>query len=253
MKETIYTIPLMDAFNAKDECPFCFLEREAEQHAIEFILGSGASYMEDDIRADTDKNGFCRHHYKMMYDYGNRLGASLILGTHFKKLNEELKKQIEDFKPQKTSFFNRMKKTNLRMMESSTNIGHWVDEKLSTCYVCDHFHSNYERYLDTFFDMYKSNPEFAKLFQESKGFCLPHFKDLVETAEKKLNDKQKESFYPVSPDGRKYEAAGGRSKLVCSQERLSEQRQRLGKFPRQRAAMYAESGRRISCRPCIQD
>lgn len=76
MKESIYTIPLMDAFNAKDECPFCFLEREAEQHAIEFILGAGASYMEDDIRADTDKNGFCRHHYKMMYDYGNRLGAS---------------------------------------------------------------------------------------------------------------------------------------------------------------------------------
>lgn len=197
MKESIYTIPLMDAFNAKDECPFCFLEREAEQHAIEFILGAGASYMEDDIRADTDKNGFCRHHYKMMYDYGNRLGASLILGTHFKKLNEELKKQVEEFKPQKTSFLNRMKKTNLSMMESTTNIGHWVDEKLSICYVCDHFRSNYERYLDTFFDMYKSNPDFAKLFQESKGFCLPHFKDLVETAEKKLNDKQKESFYPV--------------------------------------------------------
>ena len=28
MKETVATIPLMDAFHAKDECPFCFLERE---------------------------------------------------------------------------------------------------------------------------------------------------------------------------------------------------------------------------------
>lgn len=34
MKETIATIPLMNAFHADDECPFCYLEREAEQHAI---------------------------------------------------------------------------------------------------------------------------------------------------------------------------------------------------------------------------
>ena len=48
MKETIATIPLMNAFHADDECPFCYLEREAEQHAISFILGS--AYMEDAIR-----------------------------------------------------------------------------------------------------------------------------------------------------------------------------------------------------------
>ena len=40
MKENISTIPLMDAFHADDECPFCYLEREAEQHAVSFILGS---------------------------------------------------------------------------------------------------------------------------------------------------------------------------------------------------------------------
>ena len=78
MKESIHTIPLTDAFKAEDECPFCYLEREAEQHAISFALGSGASYMEDDVRAETDAMGFCRHHYKMMYDYGNRLGSGLI-------------------------------------------------------------------------------------------------------------------------------------------------------------------------------
>ena len=50
MKEKIYTIPLMDAFKAEDECPFCFIERNLEQHAIDFVLGSGASYMEDDVR-----------------------------------------------------------------------------------------------------------------------------------------------------------------------------------------------------------
>ena len=76
MRENIATIPLVDAFKADGECPFCHLEREAEQHAISFILGS--AYMEDDIREKTDTTGFCRHHFKMMYDYGNR---PPVLGT----------------------------------------------------------------------------------------------------------------------------------------------------------------------------
>lgn len=84
MKENIATIPLMNAFGAKDECPFCYLEREAEQHAVSFILGS--AYMEDDIRMQTDATGFCRHHYKMMYDYGNRPWKCSDLKHAFKKV-----------------------------------------------------------------------------------------------------------------------------------------------------------------------
>ena len=84
MKEQLYTIPLMDAFREKDECPFCFIHRSLEQHAIDFTLGSGASYMEDDIRFQTDKAGFCKDHYQKMFLYGNRLGSALILETHLK-------------------------------------------------------------------------------------------------------------------------------------------------------------------------
>ena len=105
MRENIATIPLIDAFKADGECPFCHLEREAEQHAISFILGS--AYMEDDIREKTDTTGFCRHHFKMMYDYGNRLGNALILSTHLKKLNAEL--TIKSFKTHKKNRCNRSK------------------------------------------------------------------------------------------------------------------------------------------------
>ena len=34
MKEHIDTIPVNDAFNSGDECPFCYLERKAEQSTI---------------------------------------------------------------------------------------------------------------------------------------------------------------------------------------------------------------------------
>lgn len=97
MKEQLYTIPLMDAFREKDECPFCFIHRSLEQHAIDFTLGSGASYMEDDIRFQTDKAGFCKDHYQKMFLYGNRLGSALILETHLKKLTKDLKEQMEHY------------------------------------------------------------------------------------------------------------------------------------------------------------
>ena len=55
MKEQLYTIPLNDAVNAQDECPFCFIHRSIEQDLLDFVLGSGSSYMEADIREQTDK------------------------------------------------------------------------------------------------------------------------------------------------------------------------------------------------------
>ena len=123
MKEQIYTIPLMDAFNAGDECPFCFIERNLEQHAMDFVLGAGASYMEDDIRAETDKAGFCREHYKKMFEYGNRLGCGLILTTHFKKKNEELKQQIKIFSPQKLLCSAILKRLSLpRMLQKLLSV-----------------------------------------------------------------------------------------------------------------------------------
>ena len=54
MKEQLYTIPLNDAVNANDECPFCYIERNVEQDLLDYVLGSGSSYMEADMRAITD-------------------------------------------------------------------------------------------------------------------------------------------------------------------------------------------------------
>lgn len=63
MKEQLYTIPLNDAMAANDECPFCFIEQKLEQDLLDFALGSCASYMESDVREQTDKAGFCRYHF----------------------------------------------------------------------------------------------------------------------------------------------------------------------------------------------
>ena len=185
MKEQLYTIPLNDAFKANDECPFCYIERNLEQHAINYVLGSGASYMESDIRSETDNYGFCRTHFKKMYEYGNRLGCGLILSTHIKKKNDELAKQLASYKPTKISPLQRFKKTT----SEQNNVCQWIQEQESQCYICNYYAHTYERYLDTFFELYKKDPEFVKLLKNSKGFCIHHFGDLLKKAEQKLSEK----------------------------------------------------------------
>ena len=86
MREHIDTIPVNEAFASGHECPFCYLERMAEQRAIRYILGPGASYMEPDVRAMTDKQGFCREHFKKMYDFSNQLGSALIMQTYLARV-----------------------------------------------------------------------------------------------------------------------------------------------------------------------
>ena len=93
MKEQIYTIPVNEAFEAGDECPFCHMRRQAEQRAMRYVAGPGASYMEPDVRETTAKVGFCKRHTKALYDYGNPLGAALMLQTHMESLLSELQKE----------------------------------------------------------------------------------------------------------------------------------------------------------------
>ena len=193
MKETLYTIPLTDAFNAHDECPFCFVERDVEQDLLDLVLGSSASYMESDMREMTDKAGFCRPHFQKMFDYGNALGNAWILKTHYMQMQSELDAQIKMFAPGKVSLMNRIKKSDA----PDNNISSWVKEKEASCYICNNFKKTYERYLDTFFFMYKKDGEMKRMIENSKGFCLHHFGDICQRAQYELSDKQKEDFYDL--------------------------------------------------------
>lgn len=193
MKEKLYTMPLTDAFRADEECPFCFIERKLEEHTLDFVLGSGASYMEDDVRAETDAQGFCRTHYRKMYEYGNRLGAGLIMKTHFQKLNQELEKEIKMFAPSRTGFMDRLKKP--KNNAARTSVGAWVKSREESCYICNFYKNSWQRYMDTFFDMYKKDEELKRLFLEGKGLCIPHFGDLVEEADRVLSEKDKKEFF----------------------------------------------------------
>lgn len=193
MKEQIDTIPVNDAFGSDDECPFCWLERKAEQSTIRYVAGPSASYMEPDVRAATDAAGFCTVHMKKLYDYGNTLGSALMLQTHIAGLLSEFESEMEDFQmPGKRGLFAKK-----QPVQEDT----WwqrLERKQHSCFICNRIEHNMRRYVHTFFVMLKDT-QFREKVASSKGFCLKHFARLMETAETELPNAQREWFYNTIP------------------------------------------------------
>lgn len=188
MKEQIDTIPVSEAFEAGDECPFCYLERQAEHRAIRYVIGPGASYMEPDVRAATDSAGFCRYHFKMMYDYGNALGNALVMQTYFVGLLKELDRELDNFVlPEKKGLFSKRSQEELPLLA-------WSREKTGRCFLCDRLAYNRNRYYATFFYMIKEET-FRRKVESGKGFCMEHFAGLLEAAQEKLPNDQRQWFY----------------------------------------------------------
>ena len=188
MRDQIDTIPVSEAFEAGGECPFCHLERQAEQRAMRYTLGPGASYMEPDVRAVTDSRGFCREHFKKMYDYGNSLGNALVMQTYFVGLLKEMEQQTSSFvMPGKRKFLSKQP-------AEETELLRWANEKNSTCFLCEKLTYNMNRYYTTFFYMIK-DASFREKVESGKGFCMHHFAQLLEAAREKLPNAQREWFY----------------------------------------------------------
>ncbi len=194
MKEQIDTIPVNEAFLSGDECPFCYLERQAEQKAIRYVLGPGASYMEPEVREATDARGFCGSHMKKLYDYGNSLGNALIMQTYFVGLIKALDAQLQSYSlPAKKSLFGGKKPP-----AEKKDLAQWLREKQESCYLCEKNAYNMRRYYATFFFLIKDG-EFRGRVESSRGFCVKHLAELLEAAREFLPSAQREWFATTVP------------------------------------------------------
>ena len=61
MKDTIYTIPVTEAYETPCECPLCALEARFENDRVNYYLGP--SLMEPENRIATNDTGFCGKHF----------------------------------------------------------------------------------------------------------------------------------------------------------------------------------------------
>ncbi|NSW89760.1 MAG: ABC transporter substrate-binding protein [Firmicutes bacterium] len=202
MKEQIYTIPVMDAFKEESECPMCILEKNLEDHYIDYVLGP--SLMEPDCRIETNEKGFCRRHFELLYNkQENRLGLGLIIDTHLCEQNKKLKKKHSkkpaSIKRDGGTFM--VKSIFGRFGSRKTPTEAFVDELIeelavleNKCMICDKMDYTMERYLDVIMYLWGKEEEFRKLFNNNKGFCLKHFRQLLEGTKKYLDPRQTPTF-----------------------------------------------------------
>ncbi len=176
MLETIYTIPVNEAFDEADGCPLCLLHRKLEETELDLILG--ASMMEPQTRIQTNEQGFCAEHFSMMLQRKNRLGLALMLESHLDFLRARWKPEGPAAllkKPGSTS------SALARQLETS-------------CYICGRIHEKMEKMVENAVWMWESEEEFRQKTAKQKFFCLPHYRVFLEAGRKQLDRRRFASF-----------------------------------------------------------
>jgi hypothetical protein len=180
--EQIYTIPVNEAFDLVGEkpecgCPICVLYRKLQRDEIDIILG--ASMMEPDIRIKTNEQGFCLNHYNIMLGRKRMLGMGLMMESHL----AEVKKLLDG----KAIFGNRRRAAidSLGQLECD-------------CYVCGRIEKNLSAMVATLVYLWESDGEFRNKFSSAPYFCLPHYRRMLDYAEKKLHKRVFPDFYDAA-------------------------------------------------------
>ena len=180
--EQIYTIPVNEAFDAVAEdsssgCPFCILYRRLQNDELDIILG--ASMMEPDIRIKTNEQGFCHNHYAMMQRRKRMLGIGLMMESHL----AEVEKLVDG-------------KTLLGSKAAASVLS--LGKLESDCYICSRIEKNLSAMNATAVYLWESDFNFRKKFEKAPYFCLPHYRRMIDYAQKKMNKKLFRDFYEAA-------------------------------------------------------
>lgn len=186
MEEKIYTIPVNEAFEKNGECAFCEMSAKLDDDILEYVLGP--SYMEEDVREETDKHGFCKYHYNRMFHAQNSLGVALMVSSHLKKINKDFDKLAEKGINAKKSLFSK---------EEVPPLIRWHETLSKDCYACKRAEGRMNSYINTFFYLWKHEAEFKDKVMSCKGFCLEHFMMLMSEGAKRMKAGEFEKFKDI--------------------------------------------------------
>lgn len=184
MKETIYTIPLSESLEQDSECPFCYLENKLESEQIDYCLGP--AMMEPDHRILSNTKGYCRRHMDQLAGAKRALPFALVLDTRM----DEVIQTLEDARGTKKTG----KKAGLfaKKEPGASRVAQAAAELTATCLVCERMEHTMSKFFYTFWYLYGKEPDFRKKVRSGKGFCLHHFKEVLNASEKHAGSRREE-------------------------------------------------------------
>ncbi|MGH4037329.1 MAG: DUF6062 family protein [Sphaerochaeta sp.] len=182
-KYKLETIPVWDGVQSGSECFLCDLMKEAEQHGVDFYLGS--SVMNPETRVRVNEYGFCNSHFQMLSDAKKAQDLGLICDTYLEESRKKFKRAFDGVLNAKPG-----KKTEKAIAELSAQF----TNRESGCLICTQMKSRLDRYVYTIIQLWNTDPKFKEAVDESKGFCLHHYNELITTAPSVLNSKDANAF-----------------------------------------------------------
>ena len=168
MKQKIYEIPIWDAYAIENcECPICSIEKKVEDQFIETLF----TEMVMDVNLNpqlTSSFRFCHEHFEKLYKYPDKCGLA-ILTDRILYLEIEALSQFKKPTAIKKSFkaaFLKKPSSNLIFKEKE-------------CLLCNNLSKDMENYCDTIIKLWGKDSSFKNIFAQSRGFCLKHFNEIV--------------------------------------------------------------------------
>jgi hypothetical protein len=177
MKEKIYDIPLWDAFNLENcECPLCAAEKKAEDQLINSLF----TEMVMDVRLNpklVQEYRFCREHLEKLYKYPDKFGLAILTERILYFERESLKSYnaVDDNKS----------KSILGINFNRKKIAKHIDRE---CMLCKKVDEDMIRYTETMISLWCKEEKFKILYKNSRGFCIDHFSNIMETADQNISN-----------------------------------------------------------------
>lgn len=165
MKEKIYTIPLTEALESKCECILCKIEEKVTNDTIKYY--TGPAMMEPDTRIETNRKGFCAHHYNMMLSKNAKLSVALTLQTRLGEIISLLENA------------SKIKKSRFSKASRIEGVKFLLNEAFNGCTACDKIEKQMNNCYDNFVFLLSTESDFNNSFFESNGLCLKHFMKIL--------------------------------------------------------------------------
>ncbi len=174
--EPIYAIPVNEALDASIDtpacgCPICTLYKKVEEDKLAFIMGP--AMMEPSTREDTNREGFCGKHLRMMLKRKNKLSLALMVETHLSALSDDL---LDPALPSLRG--GRGERATQR-----------ISRLMDSCYVCHRIDTTLERMIGTLIYLWQGDPTVREKVAKQPHFCLPHYRAILLAAKAKLSRK----------------------------------------------------------------
>ena len=185
MQYHLDTIPVWEVMETKSACPLCALLQKTEQAEVERSLGG--SVMEPDVRIRVNERGICHAHHQQLWMQKNRLGHALLTDSHTKELLKKLD-ALPAVSAAPRSFFGNSAEP------ATEKLARELEKLADSCIICESVQTHMNRYLYTFLHLWKREPKFKTVWENSQGVCIPHAAEILHHASKHLSAAQQKEF-----------------------------------------------------------